>query len=179
MSHSVTVIGRDHQGVRRATGYFLGGGAIALAAVVMTTSTLPGELIDRGLQLFSQLFVGLLAALVFLSLYSWVRLIYGDRREQLLWLQSGVQSANGITTLALTYTLYGISLGIGSLAGESLTPETIQQVIQSLTDHFSMAFMTTVVGLPLSALLRSLLLVSYERHRSTIIEQGNLQGELE
>lgn len=174
MSHSVTLYRRDHQGFRRAVGYFIGGGVIALAVVVMSTSMLPGDLIERGLEVFSQLFIGLLSGLIFLSLYSWVRLVKGEQEEQRLWLQTGVQSANGITTLALTYTLYGISLGIGSLAGESLTPETIQGVIQSLTDHFSMAFMTTVVGLPLSAALRSMLLVSYERNRS---EQESLQGE--
>ena len=33
-------------------------------------------------------------------------------------------------------------------------------MIKSLTENFSMAFMTTVVGLPTSALLRSLLLVT-------------------
>ena len=79
------------------------------------------------------------------------------------WLVAGIQAANGVATLALTYTLLGISLGIGSLAGQELTPDTIQGVIKVLTENFSLAFMTTVVGLPTSALLRSLLLVTDAR----------------
>jgi hypothetical protein len=52
-------------------------------------------------------------------------------------------------------------------------------VIKSLTENFSMAFMTTVVGLPTSALLRSLLLVAHARKSSatrsvaTAAEHGN------
>ena len=74
-----------------------------------------------------------------------------------------MQSANGVTTLALTYTLLGISLGIGSLAGQTLTPDTVQAVIRDLTANFSLAFMTTVVGLPASALLRAALTVGHGR----------------
>ena len=80
-----------------------------------------------------------------------------------MWLEAGLQAANGITTLALTYTLLGISLGIGMLAERSLSPETVQGIVQDLTAQFSMAFLTTVIGLPLSAVLRTLLLVSHAR----------------
>ena len=59
----------------------------------------------------------------------------------------------------------GISLGIGSLAGQDLTPDTIQSVIRTMTANFSLAFMTTVIGLPVSALLRSLLIVTDARNR--------------
>jgi hypothetical protein len=71
-----------------------------------------------------------------------------------------------VTTLALTFTLLGISLGIGTLAGQELTPETIQPVIRKMTANFSLAFMTTVVGLPISALLRSLIIVTHARNHS-------------
>tara|TARA_B100000683_G_scaffold220295_1_gene217084 strand:- start:1019 stop:1255 length:237 start_codon:yes stop_codon:yes gene_type:complete len=74
-----------------------------------------------------------------------------------------MQTANGVTTLALTFTLLGISLGIGGLAEQNLTPETVQTVIRDLTANFSLAFMTTVVGLPMSAILRALLVVSHNR----------------
>lgn len=74
-----------------------------------------------------------------------------------------MQASNGITTLALTYTLFGISLGIGTLSEATLTPDTIHEVIRALTANFSLAFMTTVVGLPVSALLRSLLAVTHAR----------------
>ena len=70
-----------------------------------------------------------------------------------------MQAASCIATLALTCTLLGISLGIGALAETPLTPDTVTQVISALTDRFSMAFMTTVVGLPVSALIRSAVLI--------------------
>ena len=73
---------------------------------------------------------------------------------------SATHSCSG-SSLALTCTLLGISLGIGSLSGHELNPTTIPQVIKGLTEHFAMAFMTTVIGLPVSAALRSALLVSY------------------
>ena len=79
------------------------------------------------------------------------------------WFETGVQSANAIATLALTYTLLGISLGIGGLAGQELNPTTIPSIIKNLTEHFSMAFMTTVIGLPVAAVLRSTLLVTFSR----------------
>ena len=79
------------------------------------------------------------------------------------WFETGVQSANAIATLALTYTLLGISLGIGSLSGHELNYTTIPNIIKNLTMHFSMAFMTTVIGLPVSAVLRSLLLITFSR----------------
>ena len=47
-----------------------------------------------------------------------------------------------------------------------LTPETIQPVIRKMTSNFSLAFMTTVVGLPVSAVLRSLIVVTHARQRS-------------
>ena len=74
-----------------------------------------------------------------------------------------MHAAQGVATLALTFTLLGISLGIGSLADNQLTPDTIQSVISQLTNRFSMAFMTTVIGLPVSAVLRTGLAVTYAR----------------
>ena len=79
--------------------------------------------------------------------------------ERQKWLQAGLQACNGIATLALTFTLLGISLGIGQLSNSSLTPDSIDKVIASLTDDFSMAFLTSVIGLPLSAILRTVLIV--------------------
>jgi hypothetical protein len=78
-------------------------------------------------------------------------------------LEAGLQAANGITTLALTYTLLGISLGVGSMAENELSADTVQTVVRNLTAQFSMAFLTTVVGLPLSAVLRTMLLVTHAR----------------
>ena len=106
-------------------------------------------------------FLTLLAALTCTSLYSAQRL-HADPAAK-LWLDAGLQAAAGITTLSLTYTLLGISLGIGSMADQPLTPETVQEVIRGLTQQFSLAFMTTVIGLPLAAVLRALLTLIHAR----------------
>jgi len=110
-------------------------------------------------------FVALLSILVFTTLYSLIRLKAAGtnsvRRQ--FWYAVGMQTANGVTTLALTFTLLGISLGIGGLADQNLTPETVQTVIRNLTANFSLAFMTTVIGLPLSAVLRAMLVISQNR----------------
>ena len=112
----------------------------------------------------------LLAALILTTAFSWVRMRHdgkegGNPDKRDFWFETGMQAANGVTTLALTYTLLGISLGIGSLATQELTPETIQPIVRSLTANFSLAFMTTVIGLPASALLRALLQITHAHSR--------------
>jgi hypothetical protein len=44
-----------------------------------------------------------------------------------------------------------------------LSPETVRVVIREMTANFSLAFMTTVVGLPVSAVLRSILMIGMAR----------------
>ena len=146
----------------QAVSYMLGGLVIALALGVMTTSVSAAEITAWAWDVLGFAFAGLLGSLVFIALLCWVKVKHLQARgaDYRPWLVAGIQAANGVATLALTYTLLGISLGIGSLAGQQLTPDTIQGVIKGLTENFSMAFMTTVVGLPTSALLRSLLLVT-------------------
>jgi hypothetical protein len=152
----------------QAVSYMLGGLVIALALGVMATSVSAVEITTWAWDVLGLAFATLLGSLAFIALLCWVKIKQLQARggEYRPWLVAGVQAANGIATLALTYTLLGISLGIGSLAGQQLTPDTIQGVIKSLTENFSMAFMTTVVGLPTSALLRSLLLVAHARKSS-------------
>lgn len=152
----------------RAVSYLLGCLAIGLAFAAAATSHSAGEITDWAGQVLGWTFVSLLASLILICLFSWVRLLHdGSTPETDVWLESGIQAANGVTTLALTFTLLGISLGIGSLAGQDLTPDTIQSVIRKMTANFSLAFMTTVIGLPVSALLRSLLIVTDARNRRT------------
>jgi hypothetical protein len=43
----------------------------------------------------------------------------------------------------------------------------VQDIIRSLTGHFSLAFMTTVIGLPSAAALRALLLITEARHEAS------------
>ncbi len=146
----------------QAVSYMLGGLVIALALGVMTTSVSAAEITAWAWDVLGFAFAALLGGLVFVALLCWVKIkhLQASRDDYEPWLVAGIQASNGVATLALTYTLLGISLGIGGLAGQQLTPETIQGVIKSLTENFSMAFMTTVVGLPTSALLRSILLVT-------------------
>lgn len=146
----------------RALSYLLGALCIGLAAAVFATSQAPGAIAQWTLEVFGVSFVALFSALVFVSLFSWVRMGQMPARRD-FWLEVGLHGANGVSTLALTFTLLGISLGIGTLAEQELTPETVQSIIQDLTKHFSLAFLTTVVGLPSAAVLRALLSITHQR----------------
>jgi len=152
----------------RSLSYLLCTLLVATAAAVMATSKPPGDIVRWAEEVFGLSFLGLFGLLGFVVLFCWTRMLQtadapGIRR---FWLEAGLHAANGIGTLALTYTLLGISLGIGGLADTELTPATIQQVIRGLTGHFSLAFLTTVVGLPASAVARALLLLT--EHRSDL-----------
>jgi hypothetical protein len=112
---------------------------------------------------FGPLFLVLFSALCGIGVYA-VRQLKADRMQRIkpvVWYEVGQQAASGIATLALTFTLLGISLGIDALSQQSLTPETVSSVIQELTKHFSSAFMTTVVGLPSAHIIRSVLAVRW------------------
>ncbi len=146
----------------RALSYLLGALCIGLAVAVFATSMAPTAIAEWTLEVFGISFVVLFATLVFLSLYAWVRMgQLAERRD--FWLEVGLHGANGVSTLALTFTLLGISLGIGTLADQELTPDTVQPIIRDLTKHFSLAFLTTVVGLPSAAVLRAILSISHQR----------------
>ena len=149
----------------KALSYVLGTTAIGLAITVMSTSMDVAGVIDWTTRIFGSLFLVMLVGLVYVAALSWVKISTNRASDPGVqtWFEAGIQAANGVATVALTYTLLGISLGIGGLADQTLSPATIQEVIRGLTEHFSMAFMTTVVGLPISALLRAGLLVSYSR----------------
>jgi hypothetical protein len=153
----------------QAASYMLGGLVLVLALIVMATSTSVADLTTWAWDILGLAFSGMLGGLIFLSLLCWVRVNKAERLgdDEKIWLTAGVQSANGIATLALTYTLLGISLGVGTLAEQPLTPDTVQEVIRSLTASFSLAFMTSVIGLPTSAVLRSMLLVSEAKKRNS------------
>ena len=147
----------------RTASYLLGAGVIALAVASGTGTMGARDFAQWAQNVFGPTFTVLYLGLVATTLFCWVRLgqLRNDATRAGPWLESGMHAASGVATLALTYTLLGISLGIGSLADQPLTTETIQTVIQGLTSHFSMAFMTTVVGLPSAAALRALLLISH------------------
>lgn len=153
-------------GGSRAASYLLGTLVVALAVAVLVTSHGVADIVGWAREVLGWSFVALLGGLIFLALFCWVRMLQSPDGASDMWFEAGVQAANGVTTLALTFTLLGISLGIGTLAGQELTPDTIQPVIRRMTANFSLAFMTTVVGLPVSALLRGLLVVAHARNRA-------------
>ena len=51
-------------------------------------------------------------------------------------------------------------MGIGSLSGQEMDAANVNQIISNLTKQFSMAFMTSVIGLPVSAAFRTILVVA-------------------
>nr|WP_136249653.1 hypothetical protein [Ningiella ruwaisensis] len=133
---------------------------LALASFV-TQLTLP-ELIAHAQRLFGVGFIVIYLALLTCFAFAIFKLHHQDSTT--LWTETGLQAANGISTLALTFTLLGISLGIGSLSEQTLTPESVHSIIQSLTKQFSMAFMTTVVGLPTAFICRAWIGILSAKH---------------
>ena len=149
----------------QAASYLLGGLVLATAVAVTIVSHDVSAITGWAIDVLGVGFLALLASLIFVTLFSLIRMnnAADDPAYRDYWYAVSLQAANGVTTLALTFTLLGISLGIGSLAGQDLAPETVQGVIRDLTANFSLAFMTTVVGLPVSAGLRALLVVNHTK----------------
>jgi ABC-type arginine/histidine transport system permease subunit len=148
----------------RSLSYLLGGVVVVVAAAVVGASVTVADLVEWAQRIFGTTFLILLVSLTYITIYCLQKMRHEPSND--VWFEGGMQAASGITTLALTYTLMGISLGIGSLAQQTLTPETVQDVIKGLTANFSLAFMTTVVGLPLAAVLRTLLVLTQARRIS-------------
>ncbi|WP_299083105.1 hypothetical protein [uncultured Paraglaciecola sp.] len=131
----------------------LGVGVIALAAISYLTSMPLTDMIEWAQKVLGWSFALLFSGLLVMGLVAIKKLKSGHNPA--LWFETGQQAGNGISTLALTFTLLGISLGIGSLSEQPLNPENIQPIIANLTSQFSTAFMTTVVGLPAASLIRA------------------------
>lgn len=145
----------------QAVGVLLGVIVLALAGGRLLLDLPSAAAVERAVALVGGVFPVLFAGLSLLAATAAVRLARdpADRR----WRQLGLQASSGIATLALTFTLLGISLGIGGLADRPLTPDSVQAVIGELTGRFALAFATTVVGLPAAAGLRALVLVLSSR----------------
>ena len=160
--------------ISQAMSLFLGLSVLAIAAAVTITSHPVSEIASWLTNVLGISFLSLLAVLIFTCVFCWLRIIMDKNNKTKLWVEIGTQAANGVTTLALTFTLLGISLGIGSLADQALTPSSIQKVIADMTANFSLAFMTTVIGLPVSALLRSLIVITvrYQETMPTALLKG-------
>ena len=87
-----------------------------------------------------------------------------DKPYKRFWFEFGLQVSSSISTVALTFTLFGISVGIGELSSSNLDISTINKTIERLTQQFSMAFMTSVIGLPVSSILKSILIINFEHY---------------
>ena len=136
------------------------GAGVLIAAVA---SALMGmelrEIADWAREVFSVTFMVILGIMLAGFAYCMVRMV--ERRTIGLngdvWFDAASHRAGGVATVALTYTLLGISLGIGTLDGQEVNAETVQSIIGELTCHVSLAFMTTVIGLPVYAALRDII----------------------
>ncbi len=151
----------------QAASYLMGAVVLAAAGLAVVWSLQIEDIAGWAFDVLGAGFICLLTALVLATAYCLVQLrrARGDAEAADFWFLAGIQLASGVATLALTYTLFGISLGIGSLAAQGLTPDTVQGIIRDLTASFSLAFMTTVIGLPLSAVLRTILVVVHGKQR--------------
>jgi len=138
---------------------------IGLALTLLLFGVAPKDLFAAPRDTLGLLFIALALGLVLTVMIAAAKICDTqlDRQLKSVWLHIGLHAANGIATVALTFTLFGISAGIGELAAGDLNIDTINTVIASLTDQFGMAFMTSVVGLPLSALMRVVVGVTGKR----------------
>jgi len=134
---------------------------ISLALVSYATELPLSELFFWIERFFSSVFIAIYTFLVAIGIYAIVQLKQPELANY--WQEVGLQAGNAIATLALTFTLLGISLGIGTLSEQPLSPENIQLIISGLTKQFSMAFMTTVIGLPTATVIRALISIKYQK----------------
>lgn len=133
--------------------WFLGALVIALACVSYVTELSLIDFFAYAKQVFGWGFAGIFAALMVVGVHACTKI--KQQADAIYWWELAQQAGGGVATLALTFTLLGISMGIGSLSDQALSPDTIQDVIGELTKQFSTAFMTTVVGLPAATVLRA------------------------
>ena len=150
----------------RILSFILGGLVLCLAAL----KAIAGINVEGAFAwlntLFGPVFIIAYLLLVGVAIIAWVK-GHGANSVAAVdpWWEAGTQAASGIATLALTFTLLGISIGISALAETQLSPETVPEVISHLTEQFGRAFMTTIVGLPTSHVLRALLSVQASTRR--------------
>ena len=125
----------------RAFALFGGLVVISLALTLLLFGVTPKDLFAAAKDTLGVLFIALAVGLVLTVMIaaSKIRDAQLDRQSKSVWLHIGLHAANGIATVALTFTLFGISAGIGELAAGDLNIDTINSVIASLTDQFSMA----------------------------------------
>ena len=154
----------------QALSIFLGGIVLILFLYVGYSDANPYFVFEWIVSTLGYSFLIITTFLTLIAIISIININNCESRKRKFWFETGLQVSNLISTLALTYTLLGISLGIGELSSSKLDIDTINQTISKLTQQFSMAFMTSVIGLPLSGLLRSILIIIYEHYRVNFLK---------
>ena len=148
--------------ISQSISWFIGSVTIMFFIYMMVTGQNPNILINWGVSTLGLLFIVIFITQLILTLFCLVQLNQAEIQNRRYWFEFGLQVSNSISTIALTFTLFGISLGIGELSTSNLDISTINKTIGKLTEQFSMAFMTSVVGLPTSAILKSILIINFE-----------------
>ena len=135
---------------------------ILLALILFVFGIAPASLFTIARDAVGMLFMGLSGSLLLVTMMAITKMRdpHLEHGSKSAWFQIGLHAANGIATVALTFTLFGISAGINQLAAGELDIDSVNAVITGLTSQFSMAFLTSVVGLPLSALMRMVVVVT-------------------
>ena len=135
---------------------------ILLALILFVFGIAPASLFTIARDTLGMLFMSLSASLLLVTMMAITKMRepHLEHGSKAVWFQIGVHAANGIATVALTFTLFSISAGINQLAAGELDIDSVNAVITGLTSQFSMAFLTSVVGLPLSALMRMVVVVT-------------------
>ena len=135
---------------------------ILLALILFVFGIAPASLFTIARDTLGMLFMGLSATLLLVTMMAITKMRdpHLEHGSKSVWFQIGLHAANGIATVALTFTLFGISTGINQLAAGELDIDSVNAVITGLTSQFSMAFLTSVVGLPLSAFMRMVVMVT-------------------
>jgi hypothetical protein len=146
----------------RVLAIFAGLIVILLALILFIFGIAPVSLFTIARDTLGMLFIGLSAGLLLVTMMAIAKIRdpNQERGRKTAWFQIGLHAANGIATVALTFTLFGISAGINQLAAGELDIDSVNDVVTGLTSQFSMAFLTSVIGLPLSALVRVVVVVT-------------------
>ena len=139
--------------ISESISWFIGSVAIMFFVYMMVTGQNPDMLINWGVSTLGLLFIVIFITQLILTLFCLVQLNQTEIQNRRYWFEFGLQVSNSISTIALTFTLFGISMGIGELSTSNLDISTINKTISKLTEQFSMAFMTSVVGLPTLSLI--------------------------
>ncbi len=124
--------------ITRGLSYGLGATVLVLAAAALVTQKNPSDLAALAGRIFGPGFIIGYALLLLAGLICWRKQAHNPGHP--LWPRAALQAASGIATLALTFTLLGISLGIGGLAEQRLSPETINDIIAFLLTALEQAY---------------------------------------